>query len=49
LVPGLPGLILLQPLFEECDGGEEVVTLGEEQVDVYQVRWVGEAVGESDT
>ena len=34
---GLLDLVLVEPAFEEADGGEEVVVEGEEQVDVVEV------------
>ena len=41
-----PGLIHLQPFFEDFNGGEEVVALGDEQVDIVEVFVAFEAVGE---
>jgi hypothetical protein len=45
-VAGSPGLILVEPAFEECDGGEEVVAAGLQQVDGVEVGVAGVAVGE---
>jgi len=45
-LPGLPGLVLREPAFEEGDSGEEVIVEGEEQVDVVEVVCAREAVGE---
>jgi hypothetical protein len=39
-------LIVVQPLFEESDGGDEVVAELSQQVDVVQIPVAGEAVGE---
>jgi hypothetical protein len=39
-------LVLFEPIFEECDGGAEVVTEGDEQIDVVEVVVAIEAVGE---
>jgi hypothetical protein len=36
-LPGLPGLVLMEPAFEHADRGAEVVAEGDEQVDVIQV------------
>ena len=36
-LPGLLGLVLSEPAFEEGDSGEEVIVEGEEQVDVVEV------------
>ena len=43
---GLLGMVLLEPAFEEADGGAEVVAKGDEQVDVIEVSLAGEAVRE---
>ena len=45
-LPGLLGLVLSEPAFEEGDSGEEVIVEGEEQVDVVEVLFAREAVGE---
>jgi hypothetical protein len=39
-------LILVQPLFEKCDGGEEVVAELSQQVDIVEIPAAGEAVGQ---
>ena len=46
VLPGLRGLVLREPAFEEGDSGEEVIVEGEEQVDVVEVLFAREAVGE---
>ena len=43
---GLPSLVLLQPAFEQGDGGAEVIVQGDKQVDVVEVLVAVEAVGE---
>ena len=43
---GLLGLVLVEPAFQEGDGGAEVVVEGDEQVDVVEVFLAAEAVGE---
>ena len=43
---GLLGLVLVEPTFEQDDGGAEVVVECEQQVDVVEVFLAGEAVGE---
>ena len=40
------GLILAEPGFEQCDGVDEGVAQGDEQVDVVGVFAAGEAMGE---
>src|SRR5271156_3997060 len=46
LLAGLLGLVLVEPAFEEGDGGAEVVVERDEQVDVVEVFLATEAVGE---
>jgi len=43
---GLLGLVLVEPAFEEGDGGAEIIVEGDEQVDVVEVLFAAEAVGE---
>ena len=43
---GTSGLVSIEPLLEEFDGGGEVVAEFEEQVDVVEVSAAAEAVGE---
>ena len=42
----MAGLVLVEEAFEEGDGGEEVVVELNEQVDVVEVLFASEAVGE---
>ena len=43
---GLPRLVLLEPAFEDDDGGTEVVNEGHQEVDVVEVLPTCKAVGE---
>ena len=42
----MSGDVKVEPVFEQCDGGEEGVAEGHEQVDVIEVLPAVEAVGE---
>jgi len=39
-------LVLVQPSFQECDGGEEAVAKCAEQVEIVEISVAGEAVGQ---